>query len=570
MSRADRHSAETRRWFLGRLLAGTAAPVLAACSTTERSATMGSTATVGPTTLPPPGTSTPPQSSSTTVPLPALSQPSTVTTAPEVTRTGWVARENELPGTDSWRITSTTAPVRRGREPGAIEGYADRTSAQPGDTVTLHVATSADGWWAEVYRMGWYGGKQARLVWLSEPQPASWQWMTESDPETRMVRAKWTPRLTFTVGDDWPAGAYLVKLSTSVGTASYVPLTVRRDDASASLVFVSAVTTWQAYNPWGGRSLYKDFETGRESDRSKVVSFDRPYALAYQWGSADFLTHELPLLSLIEEMGLDCAYATSIDLHLAGLDAAATDTFLRGRTAVLSPGHDEYYSRGMRRTLEQARKRGINLAFFGANAVYRHVRLEPDAEGLPFRQMANYRIASRDPMADDNPAVATVQWRNPPLRNPENSLVGVQYFAAGVDEPMVIVDPEAWCFAGVDFGGSRYLRNLITVEADGLGPKASEPASLQVLASSPVAYRGATYRHAMTYYSTARGGGVFATGTIGWVFALDGPRWGDVRVTAVVRGVTANVLRAFATGPAGLAHPSVPTASRYRTSVQPG
>ena len=500
---------------------------------------------------------------------PSTVPPSTVPPSTAVTRTGWVARENALPGTDSWRITATTPPARRLREQGAIEGYADRTSASPGDTVTLFVATGAETWWAEVYRMGWYGGKQARLIWRSDPRPASWQWTMSSDPESRMVRARWTPRLAFTVGDDWPSGAYLVKLSTSTGTASYVPLTIRRDDASANLLFVGAVTTWQAYNPWGGRSLYKDFETGRESDRSMVVSFDRPYALAYQWGAADFLTHELPLLSLIEEMGLDVAYATSIDLHTAGLDPVSTDALLRGRTAVLSPGHDEYYSRGMRRTLEQARRRGINLAFFGANAVYRHVRLEPSDEGAPFRQMANYRVSSRDPLAEENPALATVQWRNPPLRNPENALVGVQYFAAGVDEPMVIVDPAAWCFAGVDLGGSRYLGDLVTVEADGLGPKYSEPASLQVLASSPVAYRGATYRHAMTYYTTSRGAGVFETGTIGWVLALDAERWGDRRVTSVVRGVTANVLRAFATGPAGLTHPSVPNASRYRTSVQP-
>lgn len=502
--------------------------------------------------------------------MPPPTTPSTtVSVADEVTRSGWVARENALPGTDAWRITSTTRPSRRGREVGAIEGYADRVSAVPGDTVTLYVATAAESWWAEVYRMGWYGGLQGRLVWSSDPQPAAWQSPPVSDPGTRMVRARWAPRLTFDVGDDWPSGAYLVKLSTSAGTASYVPITIRRDDANANLLFVAAVTTWQAYNPWGGRSLYEDFETGRERDRSKVVSFDRPYALAYQWGSADFLTHELPLLSLIEEMGLDVAYATSIDLHAASLDPVATEALLHGRTAVLSPGHDEYYSRGMRRSLEQARTRGINLAFFGANAVYRHVRLEPDDEGLQFRQMANYREASRDPLADGNPALATVQWRNPPLVNPENSLVGVQYFAAGVEEPMVIVDPDAWCFAGVDLGGSRYLRDLVLVEADGLGPKDSEPASLQVLASSPVTYRGASYRHAMTYYSTSRGAGVFATGTIGWVLALDGARWGDPRVTSVVRGVTANVVRAFATGPAGLVHPSVPNAARYRTSVQP-
>jgi hypothetical protein len=89
-----------------------------------------------------------------------------------------------------------------------------------------------------------------------------------------------------------------------------------------------------------------------------------------------------------------------------------------------------------------------------------------------------------------------------------------------------------------------------------------------VLASSPVMYKDSLYNHAMTYYSSDSGAGVFATGTIGWINALDAAEWGDEAVSTFVRGVTTNVLQAFATGPAGLEHPSVGNASRYRSSVQ--
>jgi hypothetical protein len=109
----------------------------------------------------------------------------------------------------------------------------------------------------------------------------------------------------------------------------------------------------------------------------------------------------------------------------------------------------------------------------------------------------------------------------------------------------------------------------VAIEADGLGPSSSEPSNLEVLASSPVIYKGSRYNHAMTYYSVDSGAGVFATGTIGWIHALDSTTWGNETVSAVVRGITTNVLQAFATGPAGLAHPSVSNASRYRSSVQP-
>jgi hypothetical protein len=223
----------------------------------------------------------------------------------------------------------------------------------------------------------------------------------------------------------------------------------------------------------------------------------------------------------------------------------------------------------MRATLERARDAGINLAFFGANAVYRHIRLEPNSESVPYRQLVNYRIAEDDPMTSVDPQQATAQWRNAPLNQPESALIGVQYFAAGITAPMKLVNTDNWVFNDVDLSNGRSLRKLVAIEADGLGPPNHEPENLEVLASSPVIYNNSRYNHAMTYYSADSGAGVFATGTIGWINALDTTAWDDEKVSTVVRGITTNVLQAFATGPTGVAHPSVGNASLYRTSVQP-
>jgi hypothetical protein len=113
------------------------------------------------------------------------------------------------------------------------------------------------------------------------------------------------------------------------------------------------------------------------------------------------------------------------------------------------------------------------------------------------------------------------------------------------------------------------FRRLVAIEADGLGPAGREPADLEVLASGPVNYKDAVYNHAMTYYSHPSGAGVFATGTIAWINALDANEWPDAATTEFVRGATSNVLRAFAAGPAGTTHPSVGNADRYRSKVQP-
>ena len=532
--------------------------VVSACGNNESTASTTSPSTEAPTTT----IEMPPE-------VPTSTVAPTTTVAPDpYAAPGWLAAENALPGTDAWRITKDVPGTKPITAEGVIEGYADTTSAQPGDVVTLFVATDAPTWHVEAYRMGWYAGMQGRLIWTSEETPSQWQLDMSSDSDTKRTRAVWTPSLTFTIDNAWPTGSYLMKLVSSTAEAHYVPLTVRRDSTSASLVVVSAVTTWQSYNPWGGCTLYECF-VGSPQSRSTVVSFDRPYAASYNWGSADFLTHELPLISLIEELGIDTAYVTSIDLHSSALDGDGTlNPVLTNRTALLTTGHDEYYSTPMRVSLERARDSGINLAFFGANAVYRHIRLEPNSEGLPFRQLVNYRTADDDPMTAQDPTQSTVQWRNAPLNKPESALIGVQYFAAGVTASMKLVNTDNWVFAGVDLLTGRSLRKLVTIEADGLGQANVEPENLEVLASSPVIYKNSRYNHAMTYYSADSGAGVFATGTIGWINALDATAWDDEKVSLVVRGITTNVLQAFATGAAGVAHPSVSNASRYRTSVR--
>ncbi|MBM3798999.1 MAG: hypothetical protein FJW18_02860 [Actinobacteria bacterium] len=547
---------DRRRFLRDSAVFGLAAAVAAACGD---EASPGSTQDPSPTATP----------SNAPTTAPTTTAAATTTTPPPrpYTQAGWLAAENQRAGTSAWRIETPVPQASAEPRPGWIEGYADTTSARPGDDVTLRVSCNSESWHAEAYRMGWYRGELGRLVWTSDEIPTPWQFVVSRDKATKMTRAEWTPSLTISITDEWPPGSYLIKLVSDVGEAHYVPLTVRDDSVVGSLAVVSAVTTWQAYNPWGGCSLYRCYDG---PGRSTVVSFDRPYAATYNWGSADYLTHELPLIALIEELGIDTAYFTNIDLHTSGSgEGDELDSVLNGRTALLSVGHDEYYSTAMRATLERARDRGINLAFFGANAVYRHIRLEPNTEGLSFRQMPNYRRANDDPITEEDPMQSTVQWRNPPLRRPESALIGVQYFAAGVKTSLRVVNPKNWVFEGVKVRNGTRFKRLVSIEADGLGLAEYEPDNLEVLAANPVKLVDGLYDHAMTYYAADSGAGVFATGTIAWILALDEAEWDDPKTTEFVRGVTTNVLTAFAAGPAGRVHPSTGNASRYRNSIRP-
>ena len=81
-----------------------------------------------------------------------------------------IVRENQKAGTTDWLITrveSQPANTRddRYRRQRAIEGYVSRTSVRAGDTLTAFVSTSpAASYRADVYRLGYYGGKGGRLV----------------------------------------------------------------------------------------------------------------------------------------------------------------------------------------------------------------------------------------------------------------------------------------------------------------------------------------------------------------------------------------------------------------------
>src|SRR5437764_9784766 len=378
---------------------------------------------------------------------------------------GWVKTENAKPGDRGWNLENTS-----NQAPGAIEGYADHVSAVQGENVTLFVSTVAPTFHVEAYRMGWYGGDGGRLVWRSPEQPGTKQAAPTISPGANMVEAHWTPSLSVTMTPAWPPGDYLFKLVGSGNLQSRVPLTVRDDASTAAYVIQNSVTTWQAYNLWGGYDLYE----GRTpqggmafADRSRVVSFDRPYDFSFGGGAADFIGNELPMVTMTERLGLDVTYSTDVDLH------AAPERLLQHR-ALISLGHDEYWSSAMRQGVETARDHGVNLLFLGANAIYRHIRFEPSPLG-PNRHQIDYKSASEDPITPTNPAEATSDWPSPPVPRPESTIIGDMYTCNPVKADMVVVDPSSWIFSGTGLSAGAKVASLVGSEYDRYNPSLAGP-----------------------------------------------------------------------------------------------
>jgi hypothetical protein len=308
------------------------------------------------------------------------------------------------------------------------------------------------------------------------------------------------------------------------------------------------VTTWQAFNDWGGYNLYNGPD-GTFASRSRIVSFDRPYTGD---GSADFLADEFPLVYFAEGYGLDVTYWTDLELHRSG------EQLLPGHRALVTLGHDEYWTLQMRAAATLGRDRGVNLAFLGANAAFRQIRLQPSPLGAD-REIVDYKTAAEDPLNGKDNRLVTVNWRDPPVNMPESSLIGQLFECNPAKANTVVVDASSWLFDNAGIHDGDTFANLIGPWYDRVNPAYPTPGNLEVLAHSPVTCPalGSSYSD-MTYYTAPSGAAVFATGTTAWVCELSAACLQDPRPHPDPRilQITKNLLFAFASGPAGYAHPS--------------
>ena len=173
----------------------------------------------------------------------------------------------------------------------------------------------------------------------------------------------------------------------------------------------------------------------------------------------------------------------------------------------------------MRQGAAQANANGVNLAFLGANACYRQIRLEPTSVG-PNRLQVCYKDAAEDPLAREQPALTTVNWDQAPVNNPESTLIGSMYQSVGAKADMVVTDASSWFYDGCNLtdghtlpqGDPRRVRPLRARRSPG-------PRNADVLAHSPVP--GQSNWSDVTYYTApGNGGGVLASGSASFVSLL--------------------------------------------------
>jgi hypothetical protein len=469
-----------------------------------------------------------------------------------------LSRENCIPGDNGWRMHRPLAAAA-----GGIEGFATATSINAGEAVDLKVNTSSGvPFRIEIYRTGYYGGAQARLVSVLTSLRGTAQPACQHDfhaGDGLVDCSNWAVSATLTTTRDWPTGIYLLRVvREGNGTENQILLVVRHDGSRAQIVYGLPVATYEAYNNYGGRSLYTYNSGGSFSvagtPRAVKVSFDRPYTQSVDRSNNWYAANDIQNVSFLEQHGYEISYVTSVDLD--------TDTpILRRQKVFVSPSHDEYWSAGMRKSVTAARNRGTSLLYLGSNADYWKIRFESSPySSAGHRVEVCYKTSESGPA--DPTGVLTSMWRDPAIGLPENSLLGEQFAGSSgdskLDLPLVVTAAEGrnrvWRgtpLADLSPGTSAQVGHaLVGWEWDAPAKNGAQPAKLILVSSSPVPASGSdigkagnpTRLTSATEYRATNGAWVFDTGTNNWSRGLGRNIARDGEPNPIIERATLNIL----------------------------
>ena len=237
------------------------------------------------------------------------------------------------------------APASEWDVPGAgdatIQGFATSISVNQGETVRFKIKTPASSYRLDIYRMGYYGGMGARKVATVTPSAALPQTQPAclTAPATGLVDCgNWAESASWPVPATATSGIYFAKLvRIDTGGASHIVFVVRDDDGQSEFLFQTSDTTWQAYNTYGGNSLYVGAAGGPrvQGQLQPAVQHRAPRRGGPQ--ESWLFNAEYPMVRWLEANGYNVSYSSGVDTDRRGAEILEHQMFL-------SVGHDEYWS----------------------------------------------------------------------------------------------------------------------------------------------------------------------------------------------------------------------------------
>jgi hypothetical protein len=446
-----------------------------------------------------------------------------------------VACENSRPGNPPSQWDSGVGDT-------SIQGFATQMSVNVGQTIQFKINTPSTKYHIDIYRLGYYQGNGARkwaTVQPSAPLPQS-QPPCLTDTSVGLVDCgTWSVSASWSVPANAVSGVFIAHLvRDDVNGDNQIPFVVRKDASHSNVIYQTSDTTWQAYNSWGGYSLYYG-PTGP----AQKVSYNRPFTTRGDTPSGqDYLmAQEYPMIRFLEANGYDISYQ-------AGADTDRSGSLLLNHKVFLSVGHDEYWSGQQRANVAAARDAGVNLAFFSGNEMFWKTRWEPSVDGTNTsdRTLVCYKETAAGAKTDPTPTW-TGTWRDPRFSppsdggNPENALTGTMSMVQGTNDAMTVPAAEGklrfWrntSIANLADGSVGTLpTGVLGYEWDSDVDNGARPPGLfdvssttlpepQTLTDYGSHWGPASVTHSMTEYRAASGALVFSAGDIRWSWGLDG------------------------------------------------
>jgi hypothetical protein len=472
-----------------------------------------------------------------------------------------IAAENAQRGTDAWRLPGPPQDIGGARQ-GNVAGYVAEQALLPGQRQRIYVsAPGARDVRIRIFRIGWYGGAGGREVLVSDRLRTRAQPRCRHRYSTGLTECDWHPTLTFTIPPALPSGVYVAKLSARTGQSDC--LFVVMATAPQPLLAQLPTSTYEAYNAWGGDSLYPggaDRVGITRRTQGVEVSYDRPYDSVT--GAGEFFARDVAMVRFLERYRYPVSYTTS-----ESVDEGPGQ--LAGHRAVLDFGHSEYWSQRQAGAFARARNAGTSLLFLSSDTLAWRVRyLRASGAASEPGQPDHVIVAYKEHAALD-PDRAQPTGRFP---GGGASLTGSAYLGCIAPRLAVRGPPSyryypwapararkpAWLFARTGITAATRIPGIVGYELDMRTSRS--PAGTQLVGSGAAAcmpaepgepHPGAGENLAQTTIYTARSGAiVFSAGTLGWELGLEpvpsaspeAPRKPDPRVVAITRNLLARAL----------------------------
>ncbi len=451
--------------------------------------------------------------------------------------------ENQNPGTTAWAIS--------GAGDLTIQGFATDISVNVGQTINFKVSTPASKWHIDIYRLGYYqgnGGRFITTIQASAPLPQT-QPACVTDAKTSLYDCgNWGVSASWQVPSTAVSGLYIaIPTRGDTGGASHIPFIVRNDASHSDILVQTSDETWEAYNPYGGHSLYGD--TGFNlPNRAFKVSYNRPYWTRNLEAATWLFNAEYPMIKWLEANGYDVTYFTHVD-------AVRNASLITNHKVYLSVGHDEYWSGPQRANIQSALGAGVNLGFFSGNEVFWKTRWENSIDGsnTPYRTLVCYKETLDNAKTDPaDPPTWTGSWMDPRFSPPadgglpQNALTGTLFEVNGpgsdnMNLSIKVPDTDGkmrfWRNTSIATLGSGQTAVLpagtLGYEWDVDADNGFRPAGLVDLSTATYnlttdllldyggTYGAGTATHHLTLYRAPSGALVFGAGTVQWSWGLD-------------------------------------------------